>query len=80
MDFTFILNRLKEKSTWVAIGSALTAVGLQISPDKWQLIMGIGMGVPSIITIFLPAQVLEKNVVPTAAPTDLSTSLEKKSS
>lgn len=80
MDLTFILNRLKEKSTWVAIGSALTATGIQISPEHWQLVMGIGMGLPSIIAIFLPARVMEKNVVPTTDKTDLSTSLEKKAS
>lgn len=80
MDFEFILNRLKEKSTWVAIGSALTALGVQISPDRWQLVIGIGMGLPSIIAIFLPARVLEKNVVPSAATTDLSASLERKAS
>lgn len=80
MDFTFVLNRLKEKSTWVAIGSALTALGLQISPERWQLVMGIGMGLPSIVAIFLPARVMEKNVVPTADKTALSASLEKKAS
>lgn len=80
MDFGYILDRLKEKSTWVALGSALTALGVSVSPERWQVIMAIGMGLPSIIAIFLPARVQEKNVVPTTAVTDLSTSLEKKAS
>lgn len=74
----YILNRLSEKSTWVSLGSALTGMGVVIAPDKWQMIMAIGMGVPGIISIFLPARVMEKNVAPTDAPTPLSSSLESK--
>lgn len=80
MDFTFVLDRLKEKSTWVALGSALTALGVSISPEYWQMIMAIGMGLPSVIAIFIPAKVQEKNVVPSSQPTNLSTSLENKAS
>lgn len=62
----YILERLKEKSTWVAIGSVITALGVSISPDLWQMIMAIGMGIPGLISIFLPARVAESGVKPDA--------------
>lgn len=67
----YVVERFKEKSTWVALGSFLTACGIAIAPQKWDLIMTIGMGLPSLIAIFIPARVQEKNVVPApdAAPT-----------
>jgi len=67
----YILARLKEKSTWVSLGSALTGMGVVIAPERWQLIMALGMGIPGIITVFLPSRVEEKDVVPApaAAPT-----------
>lgn len=62
----YILERLKEKSTWVGIGSFITGLGVTISPDKWQIIMGIGMGLPGLISMFLPARVTESQVKPDA--------------
>lgn len=72
----YILNRLKEKSTWVSLGTALTGMGVVIAPDKWQMIMAIGMGVPGIISVFLPNTVMEKNITASVTATDLSKSLE----
>jgi hypothetical protein len=77
----YILNRLKEKSTWVSLGSVLTGMGVVIAPDKWQLIMAVGMGLPGIVGVFLPARVQEANIVPAAngAPTSaLAQSLSDK--
>lgn len=71
MAFWYIVDRLKERSTWLSIGTALTGAGVTIRPDKWQLIMGVGMIVPGIITAFMPPRIPESAIVPAgnAAPT-----------
>lgn len=76
--FCYILDRLREKSTWAGIGSVLTGCGVVIKPEYWQTIMAIGMGVPGVIAVFLPDTVQEKNVLPTTAPTPLSKAIEEK--
>lgn len=67
----YLLDRMKERSTWLSLSSALTGMGIAVKPDQWQLIMAIGMGIPGIITAFLPPRINEKNIVPAApaAPT-----------
>ncbi len=67
----YILDRLKERGTWLSLGSALTGMGVVISPDRWQLIMALGMGIPGIVTAFLPPRIQEKNIVP--APSEAPT-------
>lgn len=74
----YILNRLKEKSTWLGIGSVLTSMGFVLKPDQWQAIMAFGMGIPGLVAVFLPSYVDEKNITATDKPTDLSKSMEKK--
>lgn len=70
----YILDRMKERGTWLSLGSALTGMGVIIAPDKWQLVMAIGMGIPGIITAFIPPVIQEKNITP-AAPTAAATPL-----
>lgn len=60
----YMLERLKEKSTWTSIGVALTGIGVNVSPDQWQAIMGFGMGAVALIGVFLPARVTESQVKP----------------
>lgn len=74
----YILNRLKEKSTWLGIGSVLTSMGFVLKPEQWQAVMAFGMGVPGLIAVFLPSYVDEKNITASVMPTDLSKSLEAK--
>lgn len=74
----YIVNRLQEKSTWVALGSLLTGIGVAVKPDQWQAIMLIGMGVGGFIGTLLPAKVQEQNVKPSADPTPLSTTMKDK--
>lgn len=71
MILTYLLDRMKERSTWLSLSSALTGMGMVIRPDKWDLIMAIGMGIPGIVTAFLPPHIQEKNIIPAppAAPT-----------
>lgn len=70
----YIAARLGEKSTWVALGSVLTGLGVMVKPEQWQAIMGLAMGISGMISIFLPATVQEAHVVP-AQPHDDTTPL-----
>lgn len=80
MDFSsighYLANRLSEKSTWTALGTMMTGIGVVVKPDQWELIMAIGMGFFGFIGTVLPAKVMEKNVAP-AAPTEPTTDLAK---
>lgn len=49
----YIVARLQEPSTWVSLGSMLTGLGIVIAPDKWQAIMGIGLGVGGFLGAIL---------------------------
>lgn len=70
----YLLDRMKERGTWLSLSSALTGMGVALKPDQWQLIMAIGMGIPGIITAFIPPVIQEKNITP-AAPTAPTTPL-----
>lgn len=49
----YIVARLQEPSTWVSLGSMLTGLGIVIAPDKWQAIMGIGLGLGGLLGAIL---------------------------
>ncbi len=77
----YLLDRMKERGTWLSLGTALTGMGVAIKPDEWQLIMAIGMGLPGIITAFIPPVIQEKNITPAkpeAPTTPLAQSLADK--
>jgi len=50
---TALTDRLKEPSTWVGLGSLVTAVGWKIAPDLWQAISVVGMGLGGLMAIIL---------------------------
>ena len=47
-------QRLKEPSSWVAIGGALAMFGFALPADLWQHIALIGANVAWVIGFFLP--------------------------
>ena len=51
-------------------------MGMMIAPQKWDLIMAIGMGIPGIVTAFIPPVIQERNITP-AAPAEAATPLAK---
>jgi hypothetical protein len=78
---TYFLDRMKERTTWLSLGTALTGMGVIIAPEKWNLIMAIGMGVPGMISAFLPPHIDEKSITPAppeAPTTPLAQSLADK--
>lgn len=50
----YIIERLKEASTWRGIVLVLTSFGLQISPDQSAAIVSLGLGVAGAIGALLP--------------------------
>lgn len=57
----FILNRLKEASTWRGIVACLTAFGLALEPDQAEAIVTAGLAVIGLLGTFLPD--MKKNPV-----------------
>ena len=51
--FDFIADRLKEPSTWMGLGSLVTAIGWQFSPELWQAIAAVGMGIGGLVAVLL---------------------------
>ncbi len=50
----YIINRLKEASTWRGIALTLTALGLHIAPELQEAIISAGVGVAGIIGFTFP--------------------------
>jgi len=51
----FIIERLKERSSWLAIGFVCTSVGLKFSADvNWEVATNIGILIASVIQFFWP--------------------------
>ena len=50
----YIIERLKEASTWRGIVLVFTSFGLQISPEQSAAIMSLGLGIAGAIGALLP--------------------------
>jgi hypothetical protein len=48
----WLLERLKERSTWVGIVGVITAAGVNLSPEKAEAIITVGGAVVSAILVF----------------------------
>lgn len=49
----WILDRLKEPTTYAGIFAGLTAVGVQIAPELADAIMSAGIGVVGLVLVIL---------------------------
>ena len=49
----YVIQKLKEPSTWIGLGSLVTAVGWNIRPDLWPVISLIGMGIGGFLATVL---------------------------
>ena len=49
---TWILDRLKERSTYRGIGAALAAIGLAVAPELWEAIITASLGVVALAEVF----------------------------
>ena len=50
----YVVNRAKEASTWRGVIMLLTAVGLNISPEMADAIIGVGIAVAGLVGMLLP--------------------------
>ena len=50
----WLINRLKELSTWQGIIAGLTALGVSISPELSKAIAGAGVAVFFLISVLVP--------------------------
>ncbi len=50
----YIINRLKERSTWLGIISLATGIGLSINPDWVEAIIAAGVGLAGLVGIATP--------------------------
>lgn len=53
MSKQYILNKIKEPSTWVGIVAALTATGVNLTPEFKELIITVGTTIGSILCFFI---------------------------
>jgi len=46
-----IIDRLKERSTWIGLTALLTAAGVNVSPEWTEVIVSVGVGIGGAIAI-----------------------------
>lgn len=57
MSKEFVIERLKEASTWRSIIYLLAAAGMPLAPAVAQQVMATGMAVAGLIGIFMPDKI-----------------------
>jgi len=57
-----LLDRLDDKSTWLALGGFLAAFGFTIEPGVWEGISLAGMGLATLVIALLPTKDAERAV------------------
>lgn len=57
----WITMKIKEPSTWVGLGSMVTAAGWQISPEHWNVIASVGMGFGGLMATILSERKSKQN-------------------
>ena len=48
----WILERARERSTWLGLVSLLTAIGITLSPDQVAAIIAAGVAIGSLVAVF----------------------------
>lgn len=48
----WIFDRLKERSTWLGLTGLLSALGVMVSPEQKEAIVGAGIAVAGVIAMF----------------------------
>lgn len=48
-----IIEKMKEPSTWVGLGTLVTAIGWNIKPELWASISGVAMGIGGLLAVIL---------------------------
>ena len=57
-----LLDRLDEKSTWLALGAVLAAFGWDVAPGLWEGVSMAGMGLAIMLMAMLPTKKAEQKI------------------
>jgi hypothetical protein len=49
---SYLLERLKEPSTWRGLTALLTAVGVTLSPEQTNALVGAGLALMGVLGVF----------------------------
>jgi hypothetical protein len=52
----YLLNRMREASTWRGMVAMITALGVALSPDQQTAVISLGMAIVGALGVFLPDQ------------------------
>ena len=50
----YLLDRMREPSTWRGVIALLTAVGVTLSPEQQTAVIALGLAVIGAVGVFLP--------------------------
>ena len=50
----YLINRLKEASTWRGIALLLTALGVQVAPELQEAVITVGVSTAGLIGVVFP--------------------------
>lgn len=53
---SFLLARAKEPSSYAGLAALLGTVGLSVTPNEWQAIVGVLTAVAGLVAVFVPEQ------------------------
>jgi hypothetical protein len=49
---SYIIARLKERSTWLGLVGLLSSIGISLKPESTEAIIALGMAAASTIAVF----------------------------
>jgi hypothetical protein len=50
----YVIARAKEASTWRGVMFVMTALGVTLSPDQQEAIVGAGLAMAGLVGVFFP--------------------------
>jgi hypothetical protein len=54
LSMTFLLDRLREPSTWRGLALLAAACGVTITPERMDAIVSAGLAISGLIGVFVP--------------------------
>jgi hypothetical protein len=51
LDRTWILNRLRERSTWLGVTACLASLGIAVAPELRDAIAGFGVAAAGLVAV-----------------------------
>lgn len=56
----YIVNRLKERSTWLGITTVVTTFGVSINPELSEAIISAGVAIAGLVSVIWPDKEVNK--------------------